>query len=140
MSEAQTLSYTKVQAANRLRTYKVLFIISIVVDAVVGLYGVVDPIGLARLLVLPDPYPDAWARIWGATLVGLQLVYIPGARNPLFYRWPNWSSIGIKLFMAIVLLGAGAHFRLLAAWELLWFVILFGTYYQLTLADLRGRP
>jgi hypothetical protein len=140
MSEAQTLSYTKVQAANRLRTYKVLFVISIVVDAVVGLYGVVDPIGLARLLVLPDPYPDAWARIWGATLVGLQLVYIPGARNPLFYRWPNWSSIGIKLFMAIVLLGAGAHFRLLAAWELLWFVILFGTYYQLTLADLRGRP
>jgi hypothetical protein len=134
------VSYTKAEAANRLRTYKVLFVISIVIDAVVGLYGVVDPVGLARLLVLPDPYPDAWARIWGATLASLQLVYIPGARNPLFYRWPNWSSIGIRLFMAVVLLIAGARFWLLAAWELLWFAILFVTYYQLTLADLRGRP
>ena len=140
MSEAQTLSYTKAQAADRLRTYKVLFIISIVIDTVVGLFGVVDPVGLARLLVLPDPYPDAWARIWGATLVGLQVVYIPGARNPCFYRWPNWSSIVIKLFIAIVLLCAGAHFRLLAVWELLWFVILFVTYYRLTLADLRTFP
>ena len=138
MSEAQTLSYTKAQAANWLRVYKVLFAISIVIDAVVGLYGVVDPVGLARLLMLPDPYPDAWARIWAATLVGLQLVYIPGVRNPLFYLWPNWSSIGIKLFMAIVLLGV--HFWLPAVLELVWFVILFLTYYQLTLADLRRRP
>jgi hypothetical protein len=139
MSEAQTLSYTQTQVAERLRTYKLLFGISLIIDAVIGLYAVVDPVGLARLLTAPDPDPDVWARIWGATFAGLQLVYVPGVQKPLFYRWPNWSSIGIKLFMAIVLGCAGAHFRPLAAWELLWSVILFLTYYQLTLSDLRGH-
>ena len=140
MSEAQTLSYTKTQVATRLRTYKLLFGISIIIDAAIGLYAVVDPVGLARLLTLPDPDPAAWARIWGATAVGLQILYLPGLHNPLFYRWPNWSSIAVKLFTAIVLGCAGAHFRALAAWEVLWSVILFLTYYQLTLSDLRSHP
>jgi hypothetical protein len=140
MNEAQTLSHTNAQVATRLRTYKLLFGISIVIDAVIGLYAVIDPVGLARLLALPDLDSDVWARIWGATLTGLQLVYLPGLHNPLFYRWPNWSSIGIKLFMAIVLGFAGAHFQPLAAWELVWSAILFLTYYQLTLSDLRGHP
>jgi len=84
MSEAQTLSYTKTQVATRLRTYKLLFGISIIIDAAIGLCAIVDPVGLARLLTLPDPDPDAWARVWGATVVGLQILYLPGLHNPLF--------------------------------------------------------
>jgi hypothetical protein len=140
MSEAQTLSYTKAQAANWLRIYRTLLIASIVIDAAIGLYCLLDPVGLARLLMLPDPYPDAWARLWGATFLGLQLLFVAGARNPLFYRWTNWSSIGIKLFLTIVLLCLGAHFQLLAAWQFLLFVALFATYYQLALAALRSHP
>src|ERR1051326_951606 len=140
MSEAQTLSYTKAEAATRLRTYRVLFTVSIVIDTLAGLYGILHPTGLARLLVLPDPYPDAWARIWAATLLGLQLVYVPGVRNPLFYRWPNWSSIAIKLLMAVVFLCAGSTFRWLAVWELAWFAVLFATYYRLAMADLARNP
>src|SRR5262249_32307064 len=117
MSEAQTVSYTKAQAANWLRIYTTLLITSIVVDAPIGLYCLLDPIGLARLLMLPDPYPDAWARLWGATFLGLQLIFISGARNPLFYRWPNWSNIAIKLLIGVVLLCTSAHFQLLAAWQ-----------------------
>jgi hypothetical protein len=140
MSEAQTLSYTKAEAASRLRAYRVLFIVSIAVNTLVGLYGLLCPVGLARLLVLPDPFPDAWVRLWAATLLGLQLVYVPGARNPVFYRWPNWSSIAIKLLMAIVLLCVGSTFRWLALWEFAWFVALFATYYRLAMADLARNP
>jgi hypothetical protein len=140
MSEAQTLSYTKAQADNWLRIYKTLLIIGIAIDAAIGLYCLLDPVGLARLLMLPEPYPTAWARLWGATFLGLQLVFVSGARNPLFYRWPNWSSIAIKLLIAVVLLCTGAHFQVLAVWQFLLFVALFTSYYQLALAGLRTHP
>jgi len=140
MSEAQTLSFPKAAAASRLRTYRLLFTISIVIEAAIGLYGIACPVSLARLLLLPDPYPEAWARIWAATLIGLQIVYVPGVRNPLFYRWPNWASIAMKLFMAVVFLCAGAHFLVPAAWSLLWAVVLFVAYYRLLMADLACNP
>ena len=99
MSEAQSLSYAKAQMANRLRIYQVLFRISIIANLLVGLWCIFDPVGFAQRVLQIDPYPQAWPRIWGATLLGLQFVYIPGALNPLFYRWPNWFSIGIKILM-----------------------------------------
>ena len=140
MSEAQTLSYTKAEAASWLRTYRVLFVVSIVINTLVGLYGLFCPVSLARLLMLPDPFPDAWVRLWAVTLLGLQLVYVPGARNPVFYRWPNWSSIALKLLMAIVLVCLGSTFRWLAVWEFAWFVVLSVTYYRLAMADLARNP
>jgi hypothetical protein len=107
MSEAQTLSYSKTLTASRLRTYQVLFVISILGNLVVGFWCIFDPVGFARLLLQPDPFLEPWPRVWGATLIGLHLVYVPGLRNSLFYRWPNWSSIAIKFFMTIIFLSSG---------------------------------
>jgi hypothetical protein len=140
MSEAQTLSYTKAEAVSRLRAYRVLLVVNVAINVMIGLYGVFNPVGLAHLLILPEPYPEAWTQIWAATFLGLQLVYISGARNPLFYRWPNWSNIAISFLLAMVLLYAGSHFRWLAAWEFVWFVVLFFSYYRLTMADLARNP
>jgi hypothetical protein len=140
MSEAQTLYYTKAQTASRLRIYQVLFAISIIAGLLVGLWCIFDPVGFAKLAFQIEPYPHAWPRIWGATLCSLQFVYIPGVRNPLFYRWPNWSSIAIKFFMTIIFLTAGSSFYLFAAWEFVWFVILLIVYYRLVLAEIHGYP
>jgi hypothetical protein len=140
MSEAQSLSYAKSQTANRLRTYQALFCISIIISVLVGLWCIFDPVGFAHRVFQIDPYPQAWPRIWGATLFGLQFVYIPGALNPLFYRWPNWFSIAIKFLMTIIFLTAGSSFYLLATWEFVWFLILLTTYYQLLVAAVRATP
>jgi len=140
MSQAQTLSWTKAQTANSLRVYRVLFLISIIVNVIAGLWCIFNPVGFAQLMLQVDPYPQAWPRVFGAIVLGLQLVYVPGLRNPLFYRWPNWSSIAIKFFMAIIFLTAGSSFYLLALWEFVFGVILLIAYYRLTLADLTGNP
>ena len=140
MNEAQTLSYTRAQTATRLRIYQVLFAISIIAGLLAGLWCIFDPVGFAQLVFQIDPYPQTWPRIWGATLFGLQLAYIPGVRNPSFYRWPNWSSIAIKFLMTIIFLTAGSSFYLLAAWEVVWFVILLVAYYRLMLAGIHGDP
>jgi hypothetical protein len=140
MSETQTLSYAKALTATRLHIYQVLFTISIIIGLLVGLWCIFDPAGFARLIFQFDPHPEAWPRIWGAMLVALQFLYIPGLRKPLFYRWPNWSGISVKLLMTIIFLTAGSSFYLLAVWEFVWFVVLFATYYRLILADLQSNP
>src|SRR6516225_396812 len=140
MSETQTLSYAKALIENRLHIYQVLFTISIVVGLLVGLWSIFDPVGFAQLLFQIDPHPEAWPRIYGAMLLALQFLYIPGVRNPLFYRWPNWSGISVKLLMTIIFLSVGSSFYLLAGWEFVWFVILFVAYYRLMLADIQSNP
>jgi len=140
MSEAQTISYTAGQTASRLHTYKVLFVISILGNLVVCFWCIFDPVGFARLVLQPDPYPEAWPRVWGATLLGLHLVYWPGLRDPLFYRWPNWSSIAIKFWMTAIFLSSGHFFYPFAVWDFSFGVILLVAYYRLAGADIRGGP
>jgi hypothetical protein len=140
MNEAQTLSYTRAQTATRLRIYQVLFAISIIAGLLAGFM-----VHLSTRWASPAGVPDRSvsanvAADLGATLFGLQLAYIPGVRNPSFYRWPNWASIAIKFLMTIIFLTAGSSFYLLAAVELVWFVILLVAYYRLMLAGIHGDP
>ena len=106
---------------------------------VVGFWCIFDPVGFARLLLQPDPFPEPWPRVWGATLIGLHLVYVPGLRNSLFYRWPNWSSIAIKFFMTIIFLSSGRIYPF-ALWDFSFGVILLVAYYRLMLAEVLGEP
>jgi hypothetical protein len=140
MSETQTLSYAKALIETRLHIYQVLFTISIIIGLLVGLWCIFDPVGFAQLLFQIDPRPQAWPRIYGAMLLAIQFLYIPGLRNPLFYRWPNWSGISVKLLMTIIFLSVGSSFYLLAGWEFVWFAILFVAYYRLMLADIQSNP
>jgi hypothetical protein len=140
MTETQTLSFTRAQTGTRLRIYQTLFAISIVSNLIVALWCIIAPVSFAQQVLQIDPHPQAWPRIWGATFAGLQFVYIPGVRNPLFYRWPNWFSIAIKFSMSAIFVVAGSLFYLLATWEFVWVIILIVAYYRLTLADIRGRP
>jgi hypothetical protein len=125
---------TQATTTGRTRTYQVLFLISILGNLVVCFWCLFDPVGFTRLLHQPDPFPEAWPRVWGATLLGLHIVYIPGLRNPLLYRWPNWSSIAIKFFMPIVFLSSGPYFYPFAAWDFSFGLILLIAYYRLVRA------
>jgi hypothetical protein len=140
VNQDQTLSWTQAQNASRLRTYRMLFLISILGNLVVGFWALFDPVGLTRFFHQPDPFPGAWPRIWGATLLGLHLLYVPGIINPLFYRWPNWSSIAIKLAMPILYLSSGLYFFPFAVWDFSFGVILLIAYYKLTMSDLHREP
>ena len=140
MTAAQTLSSTTADAERRLRSYRTLFLISILGNLVVCLWCIFCPVGFARFLHQPDPFPEAWPRVWGATLLGLHLVYVPGLRNPLFYRWPNWSSIAIKFFMTVIFISSGRWFYPFALWDFSFGVILFVAYYRLLAADTARRP
>jgi len=140
MSETQSVSFAAAQTKSRLRVYKVLFAVSILGDLAVAFWCIFNPAGFAHAVFHADPHPAAWPRLWGATLLGLQFLYWPGLRNPLFYRWPNWSSIAIKFFMAIVFLASGRLLYTFAAWDFGFGVILLVAYYRLLQAYIGGKP
>jgi hypothetical protein len=140
MNEAQTLSYTQAQTASRLHAYQILFLFNIIVNVLVGLWCIFGPVSFIHVVLHADAFPQAWPRVWGATLLGVQLLYIPGLRNPLFYRWLNWSSIAINFLLAIVFASSWSYFCLLAGWNFAAGVVLLIAYYRLLVADLRGNP
>jgi len=140
MSQSQTISQSEAVAASRLHTYRLLFLISILTNLVICFWCIFAPVGFARFMHQPDPFPEGWVRAWGATLLGLHLVYVPGLRNPLFYRWPNWSSIVIKFFMPIIFVTNGPYFYPFALWDFTFGVILLVSYYRLTIADTMREP
>jgi hypothetical protein len=140
MIQAHSLSWTQAQAASRVVSYRRLLLISIVLEALLGLLAIIAPVVLARLLGQPEPFPDSWLRAWGLLLIGTSVLYLSGWVNPTFYRWPNWTGIGLRLAMAILFLVQGQAFLLLAVWEGIWAVVLFVTYYRLARADTAWRP
>jgi hypothetical protein len=56
----------KTDGYGQLRTYRTMFLISIFSQCGDRLLVHFDPLGFARLLLQPDPYPAAWPRVWGA--------------------------------------------------------------------------
>lgn len=140
MIQAHSISWTANEAASRLRTYRRLFAASIITNVIVSLLAILGPVTMARLLGQPEPFPEAWVRIWGATLLGLHVVYLPGLRNPVFYRWPNWASIGIKFWMTTIFLLQGSEFLVFALWDATWGVVLLIAYYRLAQAQMQRYP
>ena len=137
MNRDQTLSWTIARKERSLRIYRALFLISILANAALGFWCLIDPRGFAQSLHLP---PEVWPRFWGAALLALQAVFVPGLINPVFYRWPNLAGIAICFFMTIVFFISGASFLILALWNLICGVVLLVAYYNLLMADLGRHP
>ena len=117
MIEAQTLAWTEARAHSRERTYRRVLALCLIVDALLGLFALFFPLTLADLLYQPDPFPAAWPRVWGVSLMGTSLLCLSGLSRPGFYRWPNWGGIAVRILAGIVFLLQGPGFYLLAAWE-----------------------
>jgi hypothetical protein len=58
----------------------------------------------------PEAFPKTWPRHWGAQLWAINFLYLPGLRDPLKNRWPNWSGIIIRLTFATFFFSQGDGF------------------------------
>ena len=90
--------------------YRVVLMLSIVLNIIVGIYILFWPDSLTAMLGQPEPYPKTWPRHWGAQLLAINLLYLPGFWNPVVNRWPNWLGIAIRISFALFFFGQGAGF------------------------------
>jgi hypothetical protein len=98
------------QDDKRVKTYRLVLLTSILLNITVGFFILIFPALFASLLGQPDPSPQTWPRHWGAQLLAINLLYMPGYWNPITHRWPNWLGIGIRLSFAVFFFTQGDGF------------------------------
>lgn len=101
--------------ARRLKIYKLVLGFNMFGHIVIGLGCLFLPNTIAWIFGLPDPIPDGWTRGWGATLMLVTALYVPGLMDPLGCRQPNWIGIAGRVWMASVWVFCGGSF--------LWFAL-----------------
>lgn len=95
---------------SRLKVYRLVLLISIVMNLVVGVIIFVAPDMFTNFAGQPEAFPKTWPRHWGAQLWAINFLYLPGLRDPLKNRWPNWSGIIIRLTFATFFFSQGDGF------------------------------
>jgi hypothetical protein len=95
---------------NKLKRYRLVLLISIVLNLVVGVWIAVAPVSFTGLLHQTYPVPQTWPRHWGFQLWAINFLYLPGYRDPLNQRWPNWCGIGIRIVFALFFFSQGDGF------------------------------
>ena len=127
-AKASGLVYRRVLGAN------------MVLHLVIGLACVFVPDWVSRTFGLPGPIPTGWVRGWGATLILVTALYVPGLVDPLRSRSPNLIGLGGRLWMSIIWLFCGGGFLWFAAFDFAFFVILSVLYLRCLKDTLMSRP
>ena len=140
MTEALTVGWTAARAQTRRRTYQRILGFNMVLHVLIGLACMFAPDFVSRTFGLPLPVPSGWIRGWGATLILVTALYIPGLQDPVRSRFTNITGILGRLWMAtvwFVICGGLVWFGL---FDLLFAVVLAVLYYRLFEGEIMSRP
>ena len=131
---------TVADATSRLSVYKRVLTVSIVLNLIVGVFILCWPGAYTALLNMPDAYPATWPRHWGAQLIAINLLYLPGLWFPIKHRYPNILGILIRLLFAIFFFTQGGGFIWMGLYDGFFGLLLAWTYWRAWRADLMAKP
>jgi len=135
-----TLGWTMAQAARALRSYRLVLGFNMAVHVLIGLACIFCPGWVSQMAGLSDAIPVGWERGWGATLLLVTVLYIPGWHQPLIARMPNVIGIGGRLWMALIWLFCGGGFLWFALFDGFFAVVLALLYRRLLTNQLMTHP
>ena len=125
------LSAASAAAPARQKIYQCLLGFNMTLHLVVGLLCMFVPDFVSRTLQLPPPVPAGWIMGWGATLILVTALYIPGLRDPIGARYPNICGILGRIWMATVWFVIGGGYFYMGCFDLFWAVVLAFFYWRL---------
>jgi hypothetical protein len=140
MTDALTIGWTVARAQSRRRIYRLVLGFNMILHVLIGLACMFLPEFVSRTFGLPSPVPSGWIRGWGATLILVTALYIPGLQDPVRSRFTNVTGIFGRMWMGTVwlVIGGGLTWFGLFDW---FFAILLGVlYYRLFDAEIMSRP
>jgi hypothetical protein len=127
MTAAQSPS-TRVPGASAIKRYRFVLMVSILMNIAAGFFIMFAPDAFTNLLNQPEAFPKAWPRHWGYQLLAINALYMPGFRDPLRHRWPNWCGIVIRLTFALFFFSQGDGFVNMGIYDGLSGLLLLFTY------------
>ena len=110
------------------KLYRAVLMTSIVMNMAVGVLIMISPDAFTNQVGQPEAFPDTWPRHWGWQLLAINALYLPGYRDPVVHRWPNWCGIVIRLSFSLFFFSQGDGFVPMAWYDGLSGLALLATY------------
>jgi hypothetical protein len=117
-----------VDQSKSVKLYRLVLMTSIVLNMAAGVFIMFWPDSFANVTGQPEAFPDTWPRHWGWQLLAINALYLPGYRDPLVHRWPNWCGIVIRLSFALFFFSQGDGFIPMGIYDGLSGLALLATY------------
>jgi hypothetical protein len=140
MTEELTLGWTVARAQSRRRTYRCILGFNMILHVLIGLACMFLPEFVSRTFGLPSPVPSGWIRGWGATLILVTALYIPGLQDPVRSRFTNITGILGRMWMGTVWLVIGGGLTWFGVFDWFFAIVLGVLYYRLFDAEIMSRP
>ena len=110
----------------------------------VGVSCIFLPGWVSDTVGLPDPFPTGWTRGWGATLMLVTALYVPGLLDPERNRAPNLIGILGRVWMGSIWVACGLigerGFFAFAVFDYVWALIIGLLYLRLVKSTIMNRP
>ena len=145
MTDSLTLGWSAARAEGRKSVYQKTLGFNMLLHLLIGLGCMFTPHLVSQTFGLPEPVPTGWIRGWGATLILVTALYVPGLQDPLRSRAANIIGILGRIWMATVwfcvwgFAGEGGFFWF-GLFDLTFAVILAWLYYRYCVAELMSWP
>jgi hypothetical protein len=102
---------------NKLKLYRFVLFVSIVLNLIVGVIILVSPDTFTNFAGQPMAFPKTWPRHWGMQLWAINFLYLPGFKNPVGVQWPNWMGIIIRITFAAFFFTQGDGFNVMGIYD-----------------------
>ena len=140
MLDTLTIGWSEAQATERKGVYQKVLGVNMLLHVGIGLSCMFIPYFVSSVFGLPPPVPSGWIRGWGATLILVTALYIPGLQDPLRSRFPNIAGIIGRIWMATVWFFIGGGLIWFGAFDLAFAIILAWLFYRYCAAEIMNRP
>jgi hypothetical protein len=140
MSDALSLGWSNAKARSAAVTYQRVLGFNMLLHVFVGMSCILAPYWVSSTVGLPEPIPDGWVRGWGATLMLVTALYVPGLIAPERHRMPNLIGILGRLWMAFIWTLCGGAFLTFAVFDFVWALIIGFFYLRLFTRVITSRP
>ena len=137
---ALTIGWNEAQVRARRIAYKTVLGVNMLLHLGIGLGCMFLPNLVSDVFDLPTPIPSGWIRGWGATLILVTALYIPGLQDPRRSRFPNLCGILGRVWMATVWFVIGGGFFWFGLFDASFAVILAWLYYRFCTAVIMDHP
>lgn len=140
MRDTLSTGWTRARADRRISMHRKVFGLAILLQLVVGGLFLFYPSFSLEFVGLPVTMGPEWPSIWGATLIFVTVLQIPGMLQPVQARFTNVIAVLGRFMMVATFLAHGGPFLWFAAFDAVFGALLAFGFYRLVMAELGSRP
>jgi len=140
MSNSLSLGWTRSVAARRLSSHQRVFGLALILQLIIGAIFLFCPSYALSFVGLDTAMGPEWPSIWGATLIFVTTMQLPGVLNPVRQRYPNVIAILGRILMVLTFASHGGPFLWFAAFDAIFALLLALGFRHVVITELMTRP